>query len=327
MHAPSVEIGETTIRFGDALRAVRVFKLRNGQLSATVWDHGATLVAVETPDGSNFVQARRVDADFGAQDPGGFMGSTIGRYANRIANARFELDGSEHLLVANDGHHTLHGGPAGFDRRTWAAEVLDGPDRIGVRCSLLSEAGDQGFPGDLAVSVTFWLETDDRLVLEYEATCDAPTVVSLTNHAYWNLAGSGTISDHLLAINADAYLEVDDTLVPLGVESVAGTPYDFRSARAMIAGEFSDGLDTCFLLNSTGSAAVLQHVPSGRRMTIETDQPGLQVYTANSLIPRHRGVALEPQALPNSPNRPDFPSVVLRPDGTYRQRTVYHFAY
>ena len=327
MHAPSVEIVETSIRFGGARRPIRAFKLFSGRLSATIWDHGATLVAVETPDGSNFVQARGPDSDFGAEDRGGFMGSTIGRYANRIANARFDLDGAEYHLVANDGPHTLHGGPVGFDRRAWVAEVLERPDRVGVRCSLQSEDGDQGFPGNLSVSVTFWLEPNDRLVLEYEATCDAPTVVSLTNHAYWNLAGVGTIGDHALEINAGAYLEADETLIPVAVKSVAGTPYDFRSARAIIDENAGAGLDTCFVLNPTDPAAVLTHVPSGRRMTIETDQPGLQVYTANRLIPRHRGVALEAQALPDSPNRPDFPPVVLRPGATYRQTTTHRFEY
>ena len=327
MYAPSVEIGETSVRFGDARRSVRAFKLFNGRLSATVWDHGATLVAVETPDGSNFVQARSPDADFGADDRGGFMGSTIGRYANRIANARFDLDGAEHHPVANDGPHTLHGGPFGFDRRAWAAEVLDGLDRVGVRCSLQSEDGDQGFPGNLSVSVSFWLEADDRLAFEYEATCDAPTVVSLTNHAYWNLAGDGTIADHSLEINAGVYVETNEALIPVAVRSVVGTPYDFRTARAVIDDRSGTGLDTCFVLNPFGPAAVLTHVPSGRRMTIETDQPGLQVYTANHLTPRHRGVALEAQALPNSPNRPDFPSAVLRPGDTYRQTTVHRFEY
>lgn len=327
MQAPSAQTGETSIRFGDARRAIRVFKLFNGRLSATVWDHGATLVAVETPDGSNLVQARSPDSDFDADDRGGFVGSTIGRYANRIANARFELDGAEYLLPANDGPHALHGGPAGFDCRIWTAEVLESPDRVGVRCSLLSDDGDQGFPGNLSVSVTFWLNADDHLVFEYEATCDAPTVVSLTNHAYWNLAGDGTISEHTLEINADAYLETNTTLIPTGVKSVGGTPYDLRSARVIIDEERTAGLDACFVLNSTAPAAVLTHVPSGRRMTIETDQPGLQVYTANNLIPRHRGVALEAQALPNSPNRPDFPSVVLRPGEAYRQMTIHRFEY
>lgn len=327
MQVPSVEIVETSARFGDARRPIRSYQLSSGRLSATVWDYGATLVAVEAPDGTNFVQAQSADFDFGGEDPSGFMGATVGRYANRIADARFELDGTEYRLAPNDGSHTLHGGPAGFDRRTWTAEVLETAERVGLRCSLLSEDGDQGFPGTLSVSVTFWLETDDRLIFEYEATCDAPTVVSLTNHAYWNLAGTGTIAGHSLLVNAGAYLETNETLIPVAVRAVAGTPYDFETARAIIDEKLDAGLDTCFVLNSAGPAAVLTHVPSGRRMTIETDQPGLQVYTANHLTPRHRGVALEAQALPDSPNRPDFPSVVLRPGDTYRQTTVHRFEY
>lgn len=175
MVVPRVETNESTIRYGSGRRPIREFHLTASRLRATVWDQGATLVGIEIPDGTNFVQARERDADFGSADPAGFMGSTIGRFANRIADARFVLDGVDYRLAANDGSHTLHGGPVGFDRRIWTSGILEEADRVGVRFGLQSSDGDQGFPGNLDVTVTYWLATDERLILEYEATCDAPT--------------------------------------------------------------------------------------------------------------------------------------------------------
>ena len=320
-----VEVGEVQIRFGGATRSVASYRLVSESLQATLWDHGATLVGVELRDGINLVQAPHPDADPGGGDRGGFMGVTAGRYANRIANARFSLDGTDYRLDANDGPNTLHGGRMGFDQYLWKAEPVERPDLVGVRFSHRSPDGDQGFPGNLDAAVTYWLTAADELVFEYEAVCDAPTVVAMTNHAYWNLAGEGTISDHTLKVNADRFVDIDELKVPTEVSSVAGTRFDFRSPRRLSGLEFGDGYDHCLVLEPSGPAAVLMHGPSGRRMTIETDQPGLQVYTANELQPRFRGIALEAQALPNSPNRPDFPSVVLRPGDTYRQVTRHRF--
>ncbi len=294
-------------------------------MSMTVWDHGATLVAVEIPDGTNLIRPRDPEADYAAVDRGGFMGVTIGRYANRIAYGRFEIDGTAYRVQPNDGTHTLHGGALGFDCRVWSAEAVALADRVGVRFGLRSTDGDQGFPGNLDVVVTHWLTTGGQVIFEYEAVTDAPTVIALTNHAYWNLGEGDTIADHRLRVDAGRYVAVDAEFLPTSIESVEGSRYDFR-AEQMLSGEtFGVGYDTCFVLNPGGPAAVLSHRSSGRTMMIETDQPGLQVYTANALIPPHRGVALEAQALPNSPNRPDFPSAVLRPGETYRQRTTHTF--
>lgn len=290
-----------------------------------VWDQGATLVAVELENGTNLVQAPVIGDDLAATDRG-YRGSTIGRYANRIANARFSLGGTDYSLDANDGPHTLHGGEIGFDQLHWRAEPLKRTDSVGVRFSVRSPDGDQGFPGNLDAAVTYWLTAANELVFEYEAVCDAPTVVAMTNHAYWNLAGEGTISEHILQVNADRFVDMDELKSPTEVRSVAGTRFDFRFPRRLSGPDFGDGYDHCLVLEPSGPAAVLMHGPSGRRMTIETDQPGLQVYTANNLQPRHCGIGLEAQALPNSPNRPDFPSVVLRPGETYRQVTRHRFS-
>lgn len=322
---PWIEQREIAIRYGSSRRPIREFHLNVGSMSITVWDQGATLVAAEIPGGTNLIQPRDPEADYCAVDRGGFMGVTIGRYANRIANSRFQLDGAEHQLSTNDGPHTLHGGAAGFDCRVWSAEPVALADRVGVRFGLTSPDGDGGFPGTLNVVVTQWLTTANQVIFEYEAVTDAPTVISLTNHAYWNLGGGGTIVDHQLQIDADRYLASDAELLPTSMETVAGTRYDLRTEQMLSGERFGAGYDTCYVLNAGGPAAVLSHEPSGRTMKIETDQPGLQVYTANALNPPHRGVALEAQALPNSPNRRDFPSTILRPGETYRQRTTHTF--
>jgi aldose 1-epimerase len=213
----------------------------------------------------------------------------------------------------------------GFDQLVWRAEPLDRLDSVGVRFSHRSPDGDQGFPGNLDATVTYWLTAADELVFEYEAVCDAPTVVAMTNHAYWNLAGEGTISDHTLQVNAGRFVDIDELKIPTEVRSVTGTRFDFRLPRRLSGPDFGDGFDHCLVLEPYSPAAVLMHEPSGRRMTIETDQPGLQVYTANDLQSRHCGVALEAEALPDSPNRPDFPSVVIRPGDTYRHTTRHRF--
>ncbi|MBK5267866.1 MAG: galactose mutarotase [Acidimicrobiia bacterium] len=325
MDSLGVETGVAGIRFGGSTRSIQTFALVSETLRAMVWDQGATLVAVELEDGTNLVQAPVVGDDLAATDRG-YRGSTIGRYANRIANARFSLGGTDYPLDANDGLHTLHGGEIGFDQLLWRAEPLKRTGSVGVRFSVRSPDGDQGFPGNLDAAVTYWLTAANELVFEYEAVCDAPTVVAMTNHAYWNLAGQGTISEHILQVNADRFVDMDELKTPTEVRSVAGTRFDFRLPRPLSGPDFGDGYDHCLVLEPSGPAAVLMHGPSGRRMMIETDQPGLQVYTANNLQPRHCGIGLETQALPNSPNRPDFPSVVLRPGETYRQVTRHRFS-
>jgi aldose 1-epimerase len=269
-----------------------------------------------------------------------YIGGTIGRYANRIAAGRFELDGSTVTVGAHDRGNHLHGGPDGFDRRVWG---IQRHDDTSVELALTSPDGDQGFPGEVRATVTFTVG-DDRVDIVMTATTSAPTVVNMTNHAYLNLAGegSGTVDGHTVQVAAQQYTPVDGTGIPLGAHApVDGTPFDLREP--VVVGEVvrashpqvvsASGLDHNLVLDGEG----LRHVarlecPATRtRLDLSTDQPGLQVYTGNFLDGRHRstsgvllrqgdGIALEPQLFPDSPNHPEWPSAVLRPGQTYTSR-------
>lgn len=276
---------------------------------------------------------------------GDYIGGTIGRYANRIAAGRFELDGREVTVGAHDRGNSLHGGPDGFDRRVWDV-IAQTPDEVVM--SLVSPDGDQGFPGTVSTRVRYRLE-GDRVVVEMEATTDAATVVNLTNHAYFNLdgEGSGTIDEHLLTLPAERYTPVDASGIPLGDHSpVAGTPFDFRQPALLGPAlrrehpQLSDarGIDHNFVVGGEGlrTAAVLESLLTGTRLQVRSDQPGLQVYTGNFLDGSARstrggryrqgdGIALEPQLFPDSPNRPAWPSAVLRPGQTYRSVLEWEF--
>jgi aldose 1-epimerase len=274
-------------------------------MSVSVLTYGGILQAVHLPDGVNVVLGHDDVADYEHAVPR-YMGALIGRYANRIAGARFTLDGREHKLTANDGPNCLHGGDE-FDRALWFAA----PVRDGVRLTHVSPDGTHGFPGTVTAHVTYTLAPDrNQLRLDFEATTDAPTVVSLTSHTYWKL-GEGVPTLQLLA---DRYTPVDTQLIPTGdIAWVAGTPMDFRIARRI-----ERSYDHNWVLNAKGLAAVLRDPASGRTLRVSTTEPGLQVYT-------HTGVALEPQRFPDSPNQPHFPTAVLRPGQTYRATTTYDF--
>jgi galactose mutarotase-like enzyme len=306
----------------------------------TLLDLGATVQGLEVTSGDGgrraIVLGQGSVADYLASTD--YLGSTVGRYANRIARGRFVLDGEERRVGTHDRGNHLHGGPDGFDRRLWQ---IDEHSDTHARLVLVSPDGDQGFPGTLHVGVRFAV-VDDLVRIELEATTDAATVVNLTNHAYFNLdgAGSGTIDDHELTVLADAYTPVDATGIPLdGHAPVAGTPFDFRTGTpigpALRSGHeqvvLARGVDHNFVLRGQGvrPAARLHSRRTGISVDLRTDQPGLQVYGGNFLDGsrpaadggRYRqgdGIALEPQLFPDSPNRPDFPSAVLRPGETYR---------
>ncbi|WIM93473.1 aldose epimerase family protein [Actinoplanes oblitus] len=312
-------------------------------VSILTW--GATIQSVLVPDRDGTLG--NVTLGFaglaGYLDPANpYFGSTIGRYGNRIAGGTFTLDGQTHKISQNEGQTALHGGVRGFDKRVWSAARADG----GVRMSYTSPDGEEGFPGTLETSVTFTFDDEHRLRIDYRATTDRATVVSLTNHAYWNLTGegTGTINDHLLRINAEHYTPIDEDLIPTGaVTPVAGTPFDFRDfhpigARLRDADQqlgYGLGYDHNYVLAGR-EAAVVRDPRSGRQLTIETTEPGLQFYSGNFLDGKLRGVsgrqyrqgdafALETQHFPDSPNRPDFPSTVLRPGDTYGSTTIHTF--
>lgn len=338
-------------------RDVYSYTLANATgLSATFGELGATTLSILQPDRTGI--SEEVTLGFpdlaSALAPSPYFGSTIGRYANRIANASFALGERGYELPANNGAHTLHGGPDGFHMQIWEAAA----DNATVRFRLHSPDGHAGFPGNLAATVTVTMSElldgapGGELHIDYEAVTDQPTPVNLTNHTYFNLAGLNaadlslgaaptTVEDHLLRVNADQYLPVDSTCVPVGEPaSVTGTAMDLRRPMPLAVPIHSaepqltqfGGLDHNFALATASIddvAAELQHPGSGRRLRIRTTKPGLQVYTGNGLDgnpwPRHGGVALETQFWPDAPNRADFASSILQPGEIYRHTTVLTF--
>ncbi|WP_308130002.1 aldose epimerase family protein [Kitasatospora aureofaciens] len=322
-------------------------------VSAEVLGLGARLQALYAPD-RNGVPANVVLGCDGVEDLLGeavYLGATVGRYANRIAGGEFPLGGTTHRVAAPPGGHALHGGTDGFASRLWDGVAVREGRRAGVRLRLHSPDGDQGFPGALTVEVTYLLDPAGELWIGYRAATDAPTVVNLTNHAYFNLAGegNGTVLDHLLRVEAGGYLPVDSGLIPVGpVAPVDGTPFDLREARRIgnrvVEGNrqilrAGTGFDHNWVLDGNGfrQVATLSHPASGRRLDCLTTEPGIQVYTGNhfdgTLIGRsgrpygaYAGVALETQHFPDSPNRPEYPSTVLRPGEEFRSMTVYRFS-
>jgi aldose 1-epimerase len=277
------------------------------------------------------------------------FGGTIGRFANRIAGGRFSLDGWDYALALNNGPNSLHGGLKGFDRVVWTAQEFSGPEGSGVLLDHMSTDGEEGYPGNLRVSVAYLLTPDDQLRIDYTAETDRATPINLTNHSYFNLAGheSGDILDHELTLLADHYTPFDQNQIPTGaIEPVRGTPLDF-SAAATVGDRFSElggyplGYDHNYVLCAWPStepslAARVREPKSGRVMEMLTTEPGMQLYTSNHLdgsirgkqgvaYQRYQALCLEAQHYPDSVHHSGFPSVILRPDQMYRQTTMYRF--
>jgi aldose 1-epimerase len=323
-------VGRTRGHSRQEPRTVDSYTLDNQRgLAVTVWTYGATVVEVRVPDRDGAaanVVVRLPDLD-GYQDRARnpYLGATVGRFCRSVAGGGFTLDRVAHRLDRNDGRHQVHGGTFGFDRLVWDAEADRDGDRLRLHLTLASPDGDQGYPGDLLAEADYIVDAEGRLTIEYSATTSAPTVVGLTNHAFWNLAGSGTIDGHLLAVNADRALVFDEELIPVPgpPAAVTGTELDFSSPRR-IGG---DRLDNCFVLDDPGWTAELSDPHSGRTLLLTTDQPGIGVYSGDFFTSRPRsGLCLETGALPDAPNRPDFPTARLDPGDRYRHRTVYAFS-
>ena len=334
-------------------KAVHLYRLTNSHcMRVDIITYGGIIQSLSVPNRNG--KARNVALGFADledyvenNDP--YFGAIIGRYANRIANGQFTLDGVTYELPVNNDPNTLHGGPRGFHTKVWGARPLEGPNTVGLRLTYTSPDGEQGFPGRLETTVRYVLTENNALRMRYRATTTEPTVVNLTNHSYFNLSGegSGTIYDHNLKINASHYTPVDPTLIPTGrIARVAGTPFDFRTPK-VIGGRIRNshpqlligrGYDHNYVLDGRGMkpAARLADPKSGRVLHILTTEPGIQFYSGNFLdgtlvgtsghtYRQSDGLALETQHYPDSPNQPDFPSTVLRPGETYDTTTVFKF--
>lgn len=315
---------------------VKVVTLRNaGGLSAQIISYGAILKELQAPDRDGRFTNVVLTTGSLAEFEQGFNGAAavIGRVTNRIAGAGFELDGKAYSLPANSGRHTIHGGRVGFAQRVWTVEgVHAGETEASVKLTYLSKDGEEGFPGNLKTSVTYALNDKNELRIDYAAETDQPTIVNLTNHAYWNLAGGGKCLDNVLWIPADRHTETDRDLIPTGkILPVKGTPLDFNEPTRI--GERIErlkpalnGYDHNYVL-AEGSglklAARLSEPTSGRIMEVRTTQPAVQLYTGNHLD--HTGICLETQHHPDSIHHPHFPSTVLRPGETFRESTVFLF--
>jgi len=335
---------------------VHEFTMKNARgIEMQVLDFGGIIASLRTPDRAGNVG----DIVLGMDDLDGYIkfspyfGAITGRYANRIAKGQFTLDGTTYKLAVNNGPNALHGGLKGFDRVVWQTEPS--ADTSGARLVMryTSADGEEGYPGTLHVTVTYTLTDRNELAIEYQATTDKPTPINLTNHSYFNLAGegSGTVLGQVLTIDADRYVPVDSTFIPTGdLASVAGTPFDFRQPMPIGARidqpdpqlKNGHGYDHTFVLNRPAGSTALVHAAhavdpaSGRTLDVATTEPGVQFYTGNFLdgkvvgknghaYPRRGGFCLETHHFPDSPNKPQFPSTILRPGETFHSRTVYTF--
>ena len=330
-----------------------VFKLTldNGSIKITVTNFGCTILSIDVPDRKgdkiNVVAGYEDIKDY--ENNPAYFGCIIGRYANRIAGGRLLLDGNVIKLSLNDGGNHLHGGVCGFNKKAWSIQsLIRSEDRVGVVFNYMSEDGEEGYPGNLSVKVSYILNNKNQLIICYHAETDKATPVNLTNHSYFNLTGFTTplVNDHLLQINAKSYTEHGNQSIPTGnILEVSGTPLDFSTPKRI--GEdlskfpVDGGLNHNFILEKQAPgemilAARMKDEGTGRTLNVYTDQPGMQVYTANfwngsilgsqgKYYQKHGAVALESQAFPDSPNHPAFPNTILRPGKHYSSSTIYEF--
>ncbi len=331
---------------------VELFTLTNDHgIRAQIMNYGGIIVSLLTPDRHGNLADITLGYDtldeYIAVNP--FFGSLVGRYANRLRRGRFQLDGVTYALAQNNGVNHLHGGPGGFNRVVWQPQIVDTAQGAGLQLTYHSKEGEEGYPGSLTATVTYALTNQNELRIDYAATTDSATILNLTNHAYFNLAGSGDILEHEVWLDADAFTPTDATLIPTGeVRSVEGTPMDFRR-RTPIGARIADTYEPLQLADGYDHNWVLNHAPgelarsaavfepgSGRTLEVFTTQPGIQFYSGNFLTTmtgkggqtyhKRSGLCLETQHFPDSPNQPNFPSTVLRAGDVYRQTTVFQFS-
>lgn len=349
-------LGITKASYGEVDgKAVDLYTLTNANgLEMTVTNYGGIAVSLMVPD----KEGKMGDIVLGYNELEGYVknnpyfGCIVGRYGNRIGQAKFSIEGQEYTLAQNNGENSLHGGVKGFDKVVWDAKAIEGDESVAVEFKYLSKDGEEGFPGNLDATVTYTLTNDDEFRIDYAATTDKTTVVNLTHHSYWNLAGEGTgdILGHEIMINADNFTPVDAGLIPTGIASIEGTPFDFRTPTAIGARidnndeqlKFGSGYDHNWVLNKEQAgamtlAASAYEPNTGRFMEVFTTEPGIQFYTGNfldgSIIGKsgkayefRNGFCLETQHYPDSPNKPDFPSVILKPGEEYKTTTIYKFS-
>ena len=330
---------------------IHLYTISNGKMSVSVTDYGCIITSIVVPDK---VQ-KKVDLALGFSTLDGFIndnvcfGAIVGRFANRIGGASFSIDGQKYELDKNDnGVNTLHGGFFRWDKKVWKAEPVETPYGCGICFARKSFDGEQGFPGNVEVSITYTLNSMNELTLEYEAHTDKATPINITNHAYFNLKGhdGGSIADHRLTLHCPHYLEVDDKLIPTGsLISVENTPFDFRKAKLIGADldKVGVGYDHCFCVDAYKDdgmlrlVAELEEPASGRRMEVRSTLPGIQFYTGNYiegikgkngfLYHSHDALCLETEAYPDAPNKDSFPSAIVRPNEKYHQITQYSFTF
>jgi aldose 1-epimerase len=347
--ADSMKAGITEKPFGNYFNApVTEYSLANSSgMQVSILNYGGTITKIMVPDrkgkiGDVVLGFENFSGYTQKNDP--YMGALVGRYANRIGNAKFTLDGKTYKLAPNNFGNSLHGGNVGFDKVIWNVEKIGDSS---LKLTYQSKDGEEGYPGNLNVQVVYTLGVDNSIKIDYTATTDKPTPVNLTNHSYFNLSAGkdSTILDHVLQVNADKYTPVNDQLIPTGqIAEVKGTPLDFTTAKA-IGKDISNvkgGFDHNWILNKRGNslqeAATVYDPGSGRYMEVWTTQPGIQFYSGNFLngnmqatkgrqiYVAHAGLCLETQHYPDSPNEPSFPSTILKPGETYRETTVYKFS-
>ncbi len=328
---------------------VSLYTISNDQMSFSVTNYGCIITSIIVPSSTDSERKGKKDDivlgystfDGYIQDPNTYVGSFVGRYANRIANSAFTLNGVDYKLDKNNGKNCLHGGFDGYNRMVWKSETIKTKDGKGVCFTRTSPNGEQGFPGNVKLKVSYILTRTNEIIMTYDAKSDADTPLNLTNHSYFNLKGLGDVSKHTILINANNYLPVDAELIPTGeIKDVAGSPFDFRTPKTIGQDlKASGGYDHCYCLNKTKNGLTLcaevKEPTSKRVMTVYTDQIGVQFYTGNSLsvdcgkngIPykKHGGFCLETQCYPDSPNQPKFPSSILKKGKTYTTTTIHKF--